>query len=175
MRSVAQATMVVLLSFAGTSCGTSEPPYLAYRAEFNKSMAPDAERHLREIASQWDLVLHEQSKSVTGGADVFVTFMYYDDRSYGRGRATVFARNHDLGTDDDPDRSLVSLHIYDDGHIPLDVLDHLAFEIKHTMEYEFGLRFCRLNPATSICDEQYRKLEEAREARLTARDWHSPG
>ena len=166
--------MVVLLSFAGTSCGTSEPPYLAYRAEFDKSMAPDAERHLREIASRWDLVLHEQSKSVTGGADVFVTFMFYDVRSHERSRWTVYAGNHDFGTDDDPDRSVIALHFYDIG-MPLEALDHLAFEIKHTMEYEFGLRFCRLNPATSTCDEQYRKLEQDREARLSDRGWRSPG
>ena len=172
---VVQTTMVVLLALVATSCGTSEPPYLAYRAEFDKSMASDAERHLREIASRWDLVLHEQSKSVTGSADVFVTFMFYDDRSYRQSRWTVYAGNHDFGTDDDPDRSVIALHFYDKGDLPIDSLDRLAFEIKRTMEDEFGLRFCRLNPARSICDEQYRKLEEAREARLRVRGWRSPG
>ena len=162
-------TMLLWLALAAASCGTHESPYVAYRAEFDKSMAVDVERHLREVASRWDLVVHEQSKWVTRSDDVFVTFMYWDDRSYERDRWTVIARNHDLGTDDDPDRSLISLAFLDRGDMPVEALDRLNFEIKHALQDQFGLEFCRLNPAKSVCDEEYRKLEEAREARLSAK------
>ena len=166
-----RTTLLAWLCVASSSCGTSEPPYLAYRAEFDKSMAAEAERHLREVASRWELVVHEQSKSAISGADVFVTFMFHDDRSYKRRRWFVFARNHDFGTDDDPNRSLLGLHFYDNGDMPIDELDRLAFEIKHTMQDRFGLDFCRVNPVRSLCDEEYRQLEEAREARLMAKGW----
>lgn len=164
-------TALLCLGLASASCGTNDPPYLAYQAAFDKSMAFDAERDLRQVASRWDLVVHEQSKSVTGGEDVFATFMFLDDRSYERRNWVVFARNHDLGTDDHPKRSLLSLHFYDNGDMPIEALDRLAFEIKHTMEDRFGLEFCRVNPARSVCDEEYRQIEEAREARLRARGW----
>ena len=68
-------------------------------------MAAEAERHLREVGSRWDLIVHEQRRTVFDSADVFATFMFGDERSYERGRATVFARNHDLCTDDEPNRS----------------------------------------------------------------------
>lgn len=168
-----RTTLLLWLGLATTACGSSQPPYLAYRAAFDKSMAVDAERHLREVASRWELVVHEQSKSVTG-VDMFVTFMFYDDRSYERARATVLASTTDLGTDDDPNRSVLSLHVYDNGDMSIEALDRLAFEIKHTMQERFGLEFCRLNPASSVCDEEYRLLEEAREARLRAKGWRLP-
>ena len=164
-----QTTLLLWLALAAASCGTHESPYVAYRAAFDQSMAADVEQYLREVASRWDLVVHEQSKSVTRSDDVFVTFMYWDDRSYERNRWTVIARNHDFGTDDKPDRSLISLAFFDKGDMPVEALDRLAFEIKHTLEDHFGLEFCRLNPARSVCDEEYRKLEEEREARLRAR------
>lgn len=165
-----QKTMWLWLALAAGSCGTHEPPYVAYRAAFDKSMAGDVEQYLREVASRWDLVVHEQSKSVTRSDDVFVTFMYWDDRSYERNRWTVIARNHDFGTDEDPDKSLISLAFFDGRGMRVEALDRLAFEIKHTLEDRFGLEFCRLNPARSVCDEEYRKLEDAREGRLRARD-----
>ena len=127
------------------------------------------ERFWGEVASRWGLVVHEQSKSVTGSADVFVTFMFGDDRAYERSRWTVVAGNHDFGTDDDPDRSTISLAFFDKGDMPVEDLDRLAFEIKHALANQFGLEFCRLNPERSVCDEEYRKLEEAREARLRAK------
>ncbi len=165
-----QKTMWLLLALAAASCGTHESPYVAYRAAFDKSMSADVEQYLREVASRWDLVVHEQSKSVTRSDDVFVTFMYWDERTYERNRWTLIVRNHDFGTDDDPDRSLISLAFFDKRGLPVEALDRLAFEIKHTLQDQFGLEFCRLNPARSVCDEEYRKLEEAREARLRARD-----
>ena len=161
-------TMWLLLALAAASCGTHESPYVAYRAAFDKSMAGDVEQYLREVASRWDLVVHEQSKSVTRSDDVFVTFMYWDDRSYERNRWTLIVRNHDFGTDNEPDRSLISLAFFDKRGMPVEALDRLAFEIKHTLQDRFGLEFCRLNPARSVCDEEYKKLEEAREARLMA-------
>ena len=169
-----QTTMFFWLGLAATSCGTSEPPYLAYRATFDKSMAVDAERHLREVASRWELVVHEHSKSVTGGVDKFTTFMFHDDRSYERRRWMVVASSYDLGTGDDPGRSRMFLHFYDNGDMPIEALDRLAFEIKHTMQDRFGLEFCRVNPPRSVCDEEYRQLEEAREARLRAKGWRLP-
>lgn len=164
----ARTTLLLWLGFAAASCGTHESPHVAYRAAFDKSMAVDVERYLREVGAQWDLVVHEQSKSVTGSDDVFTTFMYCNDRSFERNRWTVIAGNHDFGTDDDPDRSIISLAFFDKGDMPVEALDRLAFEIKHTLEDQFGLEFCRLNPARSVCDEEYRKLEETREARLGA-------
>ena len=53
--------------------------------------------------------------------------------------------------------------------MPTEALDRLASEIKHEMEHEFGLELCLLNPATSVCDEEYRMLEEARETGLRER------
>ena len=164
-----RTTLLLWLGLTAASCGSHEPPYLAYRAAFDKSMTPEVEQYLREVAVRWDLVVHEQSKSVTGSVDVFVTFMYGDDRSYERNRWIVVARNHNFTTEDDPDRSLISLAFFDKGDMTIKALDRLAFEIKHTMEGEFGLDFCRLNPARSVCDEEYRKLDEAREAILTDR------
>ena len=35
----------------------------------------------------------------------------------------------------------------DNGDMPIEALDRLAFEIKHTMQDRFGLEFCRVNPA----------------------------
>ena len=61
----------------------------------------------------------------------------------------------------------------DNGDMPIEALDRLAFEIKHTMQDRFGLEFCRVNPARSVCDREYKQLEEAREARLQARDERS--
>ena len=155
------------------SCGTSEAPYLAYRATFDKSIAVDAERHLREVASRWELVLHEQSKSVTGGDDKFTTFLFHDDRSYEQRRWTVVASSYDLGTGEVA-QSRMFLHFYDSGDMPIDDLDRLAFEIKHTMQDRFGLEFCRVNPARSVCDAEYRQLEEVREAGLRTKGWQLP-
>ena len=168
---IVRTTLLASMGVAVASCGTSEPPYLAYRAEFDKSMAAEAERHLREVASRWELIVHEQDRSAFDSAGEFVTFVFYDDRSYKRRRWIVFARNHDLGTDDDPNRSSLALHFYDNGDMPIEGLDRLAFEIKHTMQDRFGMEFCRVNPARSLCDEEYARLEEVREAALTANGW----
>ena len=164
-----RTTLLLWLGLAASSCGTDESPYVAYQAFLDNSMAADVEQYLREVGARWDLVVHEQSKSVTGGDDVFVTFMFYDDLSYKRWRWTVVAGNHGSGTGNDPNWSLISLAFSDKGDMAIDALDRLAFEIKHTMEDEFGLVFCRLNPARSVCDEEYRKLEDEREAKLRGR------
>ena len=65
-------------------------------------MAPDIEQYLREVVRRWGLVIYEQSKSVTGSDDVFVTFVYFDDLSFASDRWTMIVRNYDFGTDDDP-------------------------------------------------------------------------
>ena len=163
-----QTTLLLWLGLALASCGTSEPPYLAYRAyqtAFDKSTVAEAERHLREVGSRWDLIVHEQRRTVFDSAGVFTTFMFRDKRAYERQRWIVVAGNY-VGTDDDVNRSSLTLHFYDNGDMPVDELDRLAFEIKHTMQDRFGLEFCRVNPARSLCDEEYARLEEAREARL---------
>ena len=160
--------LLAWLGFASLSCGTSEPPYLAYQTEFDKSMAAEAELHLREVASRWELIVHEQDRSAFDGAGVFVMFVFFDDRSYKRRRWIAYAGNYDLGTDDDPNRSSLTLHFYNNGDMPVDALDRLAFEIKHTMQDRLGLEFCRVNPGRSLCDEEYGRLEQAREARLRA-------
>ena len=138
-----------------------------------RSMAVDAERFLREVASRWELVVHEHAKSVTGGVGELNMSMFHDDRSFARRRWTVVASSYDLGSGDDPSRSRMSLHFYYNGDMPIEALDRLAFEIKHKMHERFRLEFCRLNPARSEFDEEYRRLEEAREARLGARGWRS--
>ena len=168
-----RAVRTTLLAWLGlaAACGTSESPYLAYRAEFDKSIADDAERHLREVASRWELVVYEQRRSAYDSTGVFVTFMFRDDRSCERGRATVLVGNHDFSTDDHPNRSVLGLDFYNNGDMPIDELDRLAFEIKHTMQDRFGLKFCRINSARSLCDEEYARLEEGREARLGAKGW----
>lgn len=167
--------MLLLWLGLASSCGSSEPPYLAYRATFDRSMAVDAERYLREVASRWELVVHEHGKSVTGGVGKFNMFMFHDDRSLAQQRWTVVASSYDLSSGDVPPRSRMFLHFYDNGDMPIEALDRLAFEIKHTMQERFGLQFCRVNPARSVCDQEYRQLEEAREARLRGRGWRSPG
>ena len=174
IRTFRTTVLLFWLGLAAMACNSSQPPYLAYRAAFDKSMAGDAERHLREVASRWDLVVHEKSKSALNGLDVFATFMFYDERSSERRTWVVFVRNHDLGIDDEPDRSLLSLRFYDNGDMPIEALDRLAFEVKHTMQGRFGLEFCRINPVGSVCDEEYRQLEEAREAKLRAKGWQLP-
>ena len=165
----ARTALLLWLALASASCGTHEPPHAAYRSSFDKSMSPAVEQYLREVATRWDMVIHEQSKSVTGADDVFVTFMYCNDRSYELDRWTVVAGNHDFGTDEDPGRSLLGLAFFDQGDMPTEALDRLASEIKYAMEDEFGVELCRLNPATSVCDEEYRMMEEAREAGLGER------
>ena len=168
-----RSTLLFWLTLAA-SCGGSEPPYLAYRTTFDKAMAVDVERHLREVASRWELVVHEHSRSVTGGIDKFNIFMFHDDRSFERRRWTVLASSYDCGSGDVPPRSRMFLHFYDNGDMPIETLDRLAFEIKHTMQGRFGLEFCRINPVGSACDGEYRQIEEAREARLGAKEWRLP-
>lgn len=61
-----RTTLLFGMFSASASCGTSEPLYLAYRAAFHKAVSVDVERHLREVASRWELVVHEHSKSLIG-------------------------------------------------------------------------------------------------------------
>ena len=164
----ARTALLLWLGLAATSCGTHESPHVAYRAAFDKSMTPDVEQYLREVATRWDMVIHEQSKSVTGGDDVFTVFMYCNDRSYERNRWTVIVRNHDFGTDEDPGRSILSLTFFDKGDMSTEALDRLASEMKYAMQDEFGLDLCQLDAAKSVCDAS-RMLEEAREDRLRNR------
>ena len=98
-------------------------------------------------------------RSAYDSTGVFVTFMFRDDRSYERGRATVLAGNHDFSTEDDPNRSVLGVGFYDNGDMPIEALDRLAFEIKHTMQDRLRLEFCRVDPARSLCDEEYALLE----------------
>ena len=70
--------------------------------------------------------------------------------------------------------SVVTLAAFDHDETPFEDVEDLAREVKRTLERDFGLDFCRANPATSLCDAEHDTLEAWRQAWLAARGSDTP-
>ena len=124
-------------------------------------MMGEVEEYVRETASKWDLITWEYEPDMlsTGDANRFSIFFFFDEEGFREDRAVLWVHNSLVAES-------VSLMFFDRGDMPREDLNAFAREIKEEMEQRFSLRFCRVNPSISECDEEYANLEARREAAL---------
>jgi len=158
-RTAAAAAAAVL----AVCCAGEAPPYLVYRAHnLDPDHAPRIEAMARAYARDLGLRIVELDQRRAGGRDEFSIHLYRDAASERAGRAVAHLSKP-------PVAESVWLRFSDRAGMAVGEVDELACRIKAEMEERFGLRFCRINPATSRCDGEYARLEAERVSRMAAR------
>lgn len=139
------------------------PPNLVFRAHnLDPDFAPEVEAMARDYAAELGLRIVEWAKPRAGGPDEFSIFLYVDAESEWRDRAVAHLSKP-------REAESVWLRFSDQAGMAVAGVDELACRLTAEMEARFGIRFCRINPATSRCDEEYQRLEAERLERMRAR------
>ena len=151
-------------------CDKEGRPRLLYKADFDPSLTEDVrslmydEADARGVHILWIGGHYAERAGEQRGA--FEAHMDHGHTS-DRGNPEVVVSNMARS-------SVLTLSAFDHGETPFEDVDDLAEEVKRALERDFGLEFCRANPATSMCDTKQDALEVRRQAWLAARASNAP-
>ena len=154
-----------------SACEIEGAPRLLYKADFDPSLTAGVRSLMYDTAEArgvhmlWIGSLDGRQDAADDGA--FEVQMDHG-RTLKRGKPEVVVSNMAR-------TSVATLAVFDHGETPFEDVDDLAQEVKHALERDFGLEFCRASLAAALCDAEHEALEVGREKWLEVRSSDAPG